>query len=731
MASSAQPEIISLKHERVAVALITAVSVLLMVGFSLGPIFEGPDELHHYRYIRILLTTRALPDPAGAVGGENFQPPLYYLLNVPALSVVGDDAAGFAYFEQIANPYRGYAFTIAGHDNKHVYVHTAAERFPYTESDIARAVHVLRLGGVLLGALTLLAGYGIFRELWPRRPVIRLLALGFAAFWPQFLYLSSVITNDNLLVLLCGVALLLMLRWLRIGPSWQRAVTLGLVLGAALLTEASAAHLALPMGLIILFDLRHSWRHALLILGVVFVVAGWWYIRNWVVYGHPLLLNAVAATWASDIINGGRFSLSVALNRLPTVYHTAWARFGMNFVPVADALYRALDVLILLALGGLLFHVARLALGRIRPTPLPVRQMVVVGSTLLAVLLLVIYWSGTVWSGNQGRFMLTAAAAWSAVIAAGLAAWLPRRIELRAALAAVSLLAAVAGVSLFGFFLPAYRVWPVPAEIAHPLMYRYGEVAELIGTDTAQLTAAPGDTVTMTLYWRALKPTDVPLLAFLHSLESDVVHRDSLTGLSNLLSTDWRPGQTWAERFVIMVPADAEPQRVYPLVAGLYDPTNETTLPVTGADGQAVTPLIGRVAINGPAADVEPVYLFGDVIGLAEPTLAQQGDILEICLPWVALRRSPADYQVFVHVLSPSGDLLAQHDGPPRGGQYPTGAWRPGEVVEDCVAIDLGGVSVTGWRVGVGLYDLASGVRLPARTSDGSPLPDDTVFLSR
>ncbi|GAB4480235.1 MAG: hypothetical protein Kow00124_26740 [Anaerolineae bacterium] len=731
MASGTQPEIVSLKHERIIVALIMAASVLLMVGFSLGPIFEGPDELHHYRYIRILLTTRALPDPAGAIGGENFQPPLYYLLNVPILAAVGDDAAGFAYFEQTANPYRGYAFTTVGHDNKHVYVHTAAERSPFTKSGIALAVHVLRLGGLLLGALTLLAAYGVFCELWPLRPAVRLLALGFTAFWPQFLYQSSVITNDNLLVLMCGIALLLMLRWLRLGPSWRRAAILGLVLGAALLTEASAAHLAIPMGLVILLDLKRSWRHALLVLGVVFVVAGWWYIRNWVVYGHPLLLNAVAATWASDIINGGRFSLPVALDRLPTVYHTAWARFGMNFVPVADALYRGFDVLALLALGGLLIYAARLALRRAHLTSLSGRQTTIIGAVLVAVLLLVIYWSGTVWSGNQGRFMLTAAAAWSAALAAGIAAWLPRRVELRAALAAVSLFAAVATVSLFGFFLPAYRVWSVPPEIANPLMYRYGDVAELIGTDRAQLTASPGETVFITLYWRALRPTDAPLLSFLHSLESDVVHRDTLTGLSNLLSTDWQPGQTWAERYVIMIPDDAEPQRVYPLVAGLYDPSSESTLPAAGADGQAVTPLIGRVAINGPTADVEPVYRFGDVIGLAEPTLSERGGTLEVCLPWVALAQSPADYQVFVHVLSLSGDLLAQHDGPPRGGQYPTGAWRPGEVVEDCVTIDIGGLSVTGWRVGVGLYDLASGGRLPARAADGLQLPDDIVFLSR
>ncbi len=38
---------------------------VLTVLFSSGPIFEGPDEQEHYRYIQYLAETGELPDPGG------------------------------------------------------------------------------------------------------------------------------------------------------------------------------------------------------------------------------------------------------------------------------------------------------------------------------------------------------------------------------------------------------------------------------------------------------------------------------------------------------------------------------------------------------------------------------------------------------------------------------------------------------------------------------------------
>lgn len=52
-------------NTRWLVAGIVAAHFLLAIGFSFGPIFEGPDEIEHYRVVRYLVEHRELPHPTG------------------------------------------------------------------------------------------------------------------------------------------------------------------------------------------------------------------------------------------------------------------------------------------------------------------------------------------------------------------------------------------------------------------------------------------------------------------------------------------------------------------------------------------------------------------------------------------------------------------------------------------------------------------------------------------
>lgn len=711
------------------VALIVAVFVALATTFSLGPIFEGPDEIEHYRYVRILAQTGAFPDPYTQPEGELFQAPLYYLLATPLKLAVDD--AGFEDIDGRRNPYHGYQIGIPSNDNKNVYLHTRAERFPYRDSGVARAVHVMRLLSIALGASTVVASYAIFRLLWPERPDRRLAALGFVALWPQFLYMSSVASNDTLLYLLTTLAILLLLRQQRDGPSWKGAVLLGGVLGAALLTEVSAVFLAIPVGVATLLD-RRAWRYAALTLAVVFVVAGWWYIRNIVLYGDPTGVRAVFATWQADAIHPGDLTLGLALLRFGYAFHGAWARFGYGAVAVGRAIYWVIDGLWLLAVAGLGVWAIRARRDAIwkRPLSVGVRGAIVVGVLALTWLAALAYWSATVWTGNQGRLLLSAVAAWGAILAFGLDSLTPRRLRVPFALAGAALVLVVTAISVFAYFFPSYRVVPAPDEIAHPLAYSYDGAAELIGIDPPQPHGRPGDTVWVTLVWRALQPTQRSLQTYLHSLDSDVVRRDSLPATGNLLSTDWLPGQTWAETYVLVIPEDAGEQVAYPLVAGLYDPLAGESVPAQDADGDPVTPVVGRLAVNAARKPFEPDYRFGDVIGLAEPGVTVTGDRVEVCLRWLSLAPADIDYTVFVHLLAGGGEPLVQADFQPKEGAYPTGAWTPGESIAECVTLDAAGLPEDGWQVGIGLYDAQSGLRLPVQAPDGSLLADGMLLLA-
>ena len=94
-----------------------------------------------------------------------------------------------------------------------------------------------------------------------------------------------------------------------------------------------------------------------------------------------------------------------------------------------------------------------------------------------------------------------------------------------------------------------------------------------------------------------------------------------------------------------------------------------------------------------------------------------------LTLYWQTSAPLDTDYTVFVHGLSAEGELVGQADGPPLAGHYATTAWGPGEIVQDSRPLPPGG------RYLVGLYDPASGERLPAYAYDGTRLADDAVPL--
>ncbi len=719
------------RTERLLTAVLIVAHLLLATAFSLGPIFEGPDEIEHYRYIRLLVRERALPPLDGQPRGELHQAPLYYLLAAPLLAPFDD--ADFASIEARRNPFYPGVAEQSGNDNKNLYLHARAEDWPYSGSGTARAVHVVRLLSVAISGLTVLVCAAIFRLVWPDRPDRRILALALVALWPQMVFLGGVITNDVLLNLLATVVLWLVLRQQREGPTRRGMAWLGLTLGALLLTKVNGVFIALPVALAVLPD-RRAWRHLPLMAVLIVLVAGWWYARNWIDYGDPTGMQTMLRTWAAESIRGGGLALDVGLGRLPYAYASVWARFGQGAVPVSEGLYRLFDGLVIVALGGAILRAgARLARHIRARTPLPWLGGMVAAFAGSWVVVLV-YVASAAWSGNQGRYLLPGIAAWAAIFAWGLDALTPPRLaRLRwpVALALAGGLGAVACACLFGYFLPAYRPAPVAGDRSNRLAYTFEGDATLTGSDPVTLRARPGDRLTLTLTWAALRPAERDLRVYVHSLDSDIVRRDSAPATGNRLATDWQPGETWAEHYVIDIPAEAEPGRVYALAAGLYDPATQRALEATGPDGAPVTPIIGRIAINNPPGVIEAAYTFadgaGDLFGLAEPRLTRTDSELDLCLEWRAGRVTATDYSLFVHLLDAAGTTLTQADGP-AGGDYPSGAWAEGEVVAQCVTLDAPDLPADA-RIALGLYTLGDFTRLAVRPVEGQNLPDGMIVL--
>jgi 4-amino-4-deoxy-L-arabinose transferase-like glycosyltransferase len=151
-------------------------------------------------------------------------------------------------------------------------------------------------------------------------------------------------------------------------------------------------------------------------------------------------------------------------------------------------------------------------------------------------------------------------------------------------------------------------------------------------------------------------------------------------------------------------------------------------------DGEPTSLQLGAVAL--PPVNPRPVQAvfegqilldsFDVVSAKFGPSLpVKPGQALCLVLNWQSAGNLPADYTVFVHLLGPanpvSGSALwAQHDGWPVDGRHPTTSWQPGEVIQDMhvLFVPTDAPPAT-YRIKVGLYQAATGRRLPVQLNNG------------
>ena len=215
------------------------------------PAAVGFDARHHLYYAGWIREKLALP--LATDGWSTYHPPLFYALSALVLPASGEP------------------------------VGAALKLLPF-------------LGG--FGVV--LASFLLARRLEPDDAGAQLLAVGFAAVLPVNLYSAAYFSNEPLHAGLAALAL-----WLgadallceRLGG--RRVALLGLVLGLTALTKFTAV-LLLPVCAVLLaarvfaIDRAGAARAVAVagaLVGVVALVAGWFYARSWILLGDPLLGN--------------------------------------------------------------------------------------------------------------------------------------------------------------------------------------------------------------------------------------------------------------------------------------------------------------------------------------------------------------------------------------------------------------------------------------------------------
>lgn len=259
----------------------------------------------------------------------------------------------------------------------------------------------------------------------------------------------------------------------------------------------------------------------------------------------------------------------------------------------------------------------------------------------------------------------------------------------------------------------------------------FGDQLRLLGIDPPAALANAGDTVSLVTYWRALHRLSTNYSLFLHldAPNGETIATVDQTHPNNIPTSSWASGLYVRAPLRLVIPATASPIR-YRLRVGIVEPKSHAWLsPSVGNEdvfeiGQLwVEPLTPVRPLSGPQAH------FGEHIQLVgagyEPTTQT------VTLHWQTDARLPKDYTIFVHALDANNGILAQVDGTPYQNQYPTSAWRPKQTIADQRTLpELAARAAQLTHFTLGVYDPATGVRLPATDKNGKALADNALILT-
>lgn len=712
-------------------ALLLSIFVLLSGTYSLAtPLFEAPDEFAHLQFISWLSQGNPLPNietDLAKVSHEIGQPPLYYAVLASLASQL--DLSDIDSIAPINPNWRSGA-------GVNVHFHTMAEQFPYTGT--ALAVRLMRLFSVVLGAITVAATYGLARLFSPR---IAFYAAMLVAFNPQFLFMSGVINNDNLVTTLSALVLLLLLKlMINPAPSAGHYLLLGGVWGLATLAKLTGVGLgaAIVVGLGMTAVRRRQWQP--LLLGGVLVaiamllVSGWWFWRNWVLYGDPL-------AWEVFLLANGRLLRPVPLSWVEAVQSSFfltksfWAMFGYG-IPAPVSFYWFTNGLMMVMLVGLMLWLWSGKLRRSRKMYLLIPVLVWCGVVYVALL----RWMRLIVQTDQGRLIFPVIAGLGLLGAMGLHGFKRKWV----ALTAVSLL------SIWAVILPLYTIrhafaMPPLAEktaISSPQDVLFGEQIALLSFEAMPIVDT-GGVFKVSLYWEGKRPMQESYVMAFRLLDTDggvIAGLDTLPYQNRYQTPVWPVARPFQDTYYLPIPETAVPG-LATFTVTLY-PWRQTESPLPAwVNGQPVGASVSltTVKIRGAAqidqAPENRVQInFGSqmrLFGYDVPTEISDSKFA-IALYWQALEPDGQNYTVFMHLVDAQGNLVAQADSPPQNGRYPTTILEPGEQILDTHLFTLPeGLPGGKYQILIGVYHPETGLRLPAINMSGERLSNDAAPLSK
>lgn len=597
-----------------AIALLLVVFLALTAAYSIAvPLFEGPDEDDHFRYVKYLADHRVLPVQlfqagGGEAGHQGWQPPLYYALGAIAISPISTIDFDQHLWRNPGASFQGDRACCG----RNLYYHTRTEDFPYSGTTLA--VHLARLVTIAFGLITVAAVYALMLTILPGGRLRALSAAAVVGFNPSFLYSSALVSNDVPLAALCSLALLSCARLLRgmLEPSLKNFVILGTVIALAVMIKTTALGLipiAFAVGVWLAMNQPSpiTKRRTILfkmsvgIITPVLFLTGWWFARNQILYGDPMAYRLIYASAIFPRESPLTWAEFFQIN-LPWMWQTFWG--GPTPGDMASSLLFALGVLsVLCAAGAVLFFFGT----KEKHTR---TVMALVAAWLILIFAVQVEFIRTSGGTDQGRYLFPAIGSFAALWLIGLETWTsalskafssltggrgrlrffhPKSIAYAVCIAAFLILSLLV---LFVNTIPAYARPPqltesVLVRAEKELNYNFSNLVSLRGYSLSSRNLRRTEPIRVTLYWQSLASTSISFRVFVH-LVGENGHvaggKDVIPVQGAFPTVLWQPGD-WVEDSVdVFVAPDAVPG-LYRLEIGLYPfGRPEDRLNIAGSD---------------------------------------------------------------------------------------------------------------------------------------------------
>jgi hypothetical protein len=184
----------------------------------------------------------------------------------------------------------------------------------------------------------------------------------------------------------------------------------------------------------------------------------------------------------------------------------------------------------------------------------------------------------------------------------------------------------------------------------------------LLGYTAPQRELAPGEAITLALYWEALSPVETDYTVFVHLLGRDdrvIAQRDAPPALGSEPTSQWIPGQPVTDLHLMALPPQAYAPDTAQWEVGLYDSTTGSRL--LFADG-ADNVRFGHLEIVRPERRPELTFESGPTLEgyQLNSTSASPGDEIRVDLRWRLPQETDLPYRAVVQLVSESGQIEAE-----------------------------------------------------------------------